>query len=113
MKKKMVVVLLVFALIFSTFSITALACDNCLGDASYYSATGGITGTDVSLRVHHNTTEDPLGFLQPGNWINISRYYWNSNYEYPGWYYGRVTTNNEINGWYGWVCATYVRTYEE
>ena len=113
MKKKMVVVLLIFALVFSTFSISALACDDCLGDASYYSATGSITGTFVTLRECHNADSRPLGHLQPGNWINISRYYWNSNYKCPGWYYGRVTTDNEINGFYGWACASYVRTYDE
>ena len=113
MKKRVIVLAVMLAMVFTTFSITALACDDCLGDSSYYSVTGGITGTNVSLRKHHNTTGNALGYLQPGNWISISRFYWNSNYSCPGWYYGQVSTNNELDGWYGWVCATYVRTYDE
>ena len=113
MKKKMVVVLLIFALVFSTFSITALACDDCLGVASYYSATGSIIGTYVALRECHNDRSTIYGRLQPGDWIDISRFYWNSNYDCPGWYYGQVSTNEITDGWYGWACASYVRTYDE
>lgn len=117
MKKRVFMLLICMIVIFSTFSFTALACDNCLGDASYYEATGGITGTYVSLRKHHNNfgddSENVLGYLQPGDWIYITYFYWNSNYEFPGWYYGQVSTNSVLNGWNGWVCSKYVRTYDE
>lgn len=106
MKRRVGVLLICLIMLFSTFSITALACGDCV--AVYPAKSAMVISSDgINLRRQHSTSSDILGVLNYGDTMSIDI----ERENYDAWYHGTVTytTNPGALGLVGWGSATYLK----
>jgi len=93
-------------MLFPTFSITALACGDCIAVRPEKVAMV-ISSDGIKLRRQHSASSDALGVLKYGDTMSIDI----ERDNYDAWYHGTVTytTNPGALGLVGWGSATYLK----
>lgn len=106
MKKRIGILLICLSMLFSTFSITALACGDCI---SVYPAKSAmvISSNGINLRQQHSTSSAVIGVLNYGDVMSVDI----ERDNYDAWYHGTVTysSNPGAQGRVGWGSATYLK----